>query len=96
MSGIRVRVELEGATELLEVAYDGRDVRAWEADTGLSYLATEDTYTQREHLTWYALQRTRQTALDLDTFRSVCVSVMALGAGEPVDPTPPAPTGGPS
>lgn len=96
MSGIRVRVDLEGAKKPLEVVYDGRDVRAWESDTGLSYLATEDTYTQREHLTWYALRRTKQTDLDLDGFRAVCMSVMAMSAGEPADPTPPAPTGGPS
>lgn len=96
MSGIRVRTELEGVKDPLEVTYDGRDVRAWEADTGLSYLATEDTYTQREHLTWYALRRQGLTDLDLDGFRAVCVSVMAMSAGEPADPTPPAPTGGAS
>lgn len=96
MSGIRNRVELEGQAEPLEVVYDGRDVRAWESDTGESYLSTQDTYTQREHLAWYALRRQGLTDLDLDGFRAVCVSVTALGAGDPVGPTQPAPTADPS
>lgn len=96
MSGIRVRVDLEDAAEALEVTYDGRDVRAWEADTGESYLATPDTYTQREHLAWYALRRKGLLELDLESFRAVCVQVTALGPGEPADPTQPAPMAGPS
>lgn len=96
MSGIRTRVELEGVPDPIEVVYDGRDVRAWEADTGESYLSTPDSYTQREHLTWFALRRQQLTDLDLDGFRAVCVAVNAVGAGDPVGPTQQAPTGEPS
>lgn len=97
MSGIRFAVELEGRDGLLEGSYDGRDVRAWEADTGESYLSTEDTYTQREHLAWYGLRRAGATDLDLEGFRAVCVSV-TVTRDEPVvaGPTQPEATAGPS
>ena len=97
MSGIRVSVELEGVTDPIEGRYDGRDVRAWEAETGESYLGTEDTYTQREHLAWLGLRRTGLTDLDLAGFQAVCVSVTAVPDGDVVaDPTQQGATGGPS
>lgn len=95
-----VELELDGG-EIAEhkVDIDGRDIRAWEADTGLSALREPTTVVQMTWLAWHAMARTKQWSNGWEAYDAACVSVAdapgdEAGGGGAARPTRRARTGG--
>jgi hypothetical protein len=79
----------DGST--ISVSADGRDIRAWEAANGASFLSAEFSYTLLTELAGYAAVRTGKFDGDLAGFMAVCVNVSQPDDDEPGgggDPTP--------
>ena len=83
----KVRLELEDGTEI-EVAYDGRELRAWETKFGRSALTADMSISMLTWLGWAAAYRQGMLNGSYGTFEkfdAACVDV--AGVREP-DPTP--------
>lgn len=89
----RIRVELDGQAEPVEVEADNRDYVAWDmvAPQRKWPKMADAPILAGSYLAWHALKRNGLYAGDFDTFRmNDCVSVELLES-QPVDPTPPTP-----
>jgi len=88
----RFEVEFDdGRTETAEV--DQRDVRAWEAEHGMSWLSSDLTVTAMAQLAHAGMRRAGQFTGSWAEFDAHAVWVGEVES-EPVDPTQPAATGG--
>jgi hypothetical protein len=90
----RYRFEVEfddGRTETAEV--DQRDVRAWEAEQGRSWLSSDLTVTAMAQLAHAGMRRAGRFTGGWADFDAHAVWVGEVEAAEPVDPTLPAATG---
>lgn len=87
--GQQVRLDLEDGREI-QVTYDGRDIRAWEARHRKSALVEAMSLSMLTWLGHHAAVRTGAINGDLstyDAFDKVCASVEGIKAEEPPDPT---------
>ena len=91
-----MHVELDDGT-VLEIQADGRDVRAWEALYGRSWLAERLSFTTVAQLAYLAGQRTgvlNGSYPDYESFDAHCTEATGRRTVIGADPTPPGRTGG--
>lgn len=80
-------VEMDDGSEY-KVQADGRDIRAYEAASGQSFLTTQFTYTQMTNLAAHAAIREGRWDGSAEEFVEHNISVQIDGPGERLDPTP--------
>ena len=86
-------VELDGHDDVVTVVVDGRDIRKWEADKGLSFITEDLTYTMLTELAYFGAARAGQFDGDLARWLDEVVSVTQVAEGS-ARPTRKGRTGG--
>lgn len=80
-----IEAEVDGVGKLTATV-DGRDIRQWESQTGMSFLLEDFSYTILTELARLALARSGQLQMSATEFNEACGSVREVSR-EPLDPT---------